>query len=135
MGRRVRLLLDTHVSLWALRDPARLSIEAAALLRDPAHELVVSAVTAWEIATKYRIGKLPDAAPIVSSYSEFLFQLGAVELEITARQTLVAGQLEWSHRDPFDRILAAQSQLESLTLVTADVVFQPLGGLRTFAAG
>jgi PIN domain nuclease of toxin-antitoxin system len=133
--RRVRLLLDTHVLLWALRDPARLSDEASELIREPSHELVVSAATAWEIATKYRIGKLPDAAPILLGYSDYLDRLGAAELPITSRHALVAGQLDWAHRDPFDRILAAQCLLESLTLVTADVVFDALGGVRTFAAG
>lgn len=130
----MRLLLDTHVLLWALRDPARLSAEASALIREPSNELVVSAATAWEIATKHRIGKLPDAAPILLAYSEYLDRLGAVELEITARHALVAGQLDWDHRDPFDRILAAQSMLESLVLVTADAIFQSLSGVRTIAA-
>ncbi|MDJ0338364.1 type II toxin-antitoxin system VapC family toxin [Cryobacterium sp. PH31-O1] len=130
----MRLLLDTHALLWALRDPAQLSAEATALIRDPSNELIVSAATAWEIATKHRIGKLPDASPILIAYAEYLQRLGAVELAITSRHALAAGQLDWHHRDPFDRILAAQSMLESLTLVTADATFQSLSGVHTFAA-
>lgn len=134
MGRGVKLLLDTHVLLWSLRDPARLSAEASALIREPSNELVVSAATAWEIATKHRIGKFPDAAPLLLAYFDYLNRLGAVELAISSRHALVAGQLDWDYRDPFDRVLAAQCLLESLTLVTADAAFQSLDGVRAFAA-
>ncbi len=126
----MRLLLDTHVLLWALRDPERIPASVAAIVRDPSHQLQVSAATAWEIATKHRIGKLPDAGPILLAYLDNLRQLGAVELPITSHHALVAGQLDWSHRDPFDRILAAQSVLTSSALVTGDSAFRAFPGVR-----
>ena len=126
----MRLLLDTHVLLWAWRDPARLSTTARELIEDASVELLVSASSAWEIATKHRLGKLPDAAPIVLSYDRYLDHLGAHELPISSRHALAAGDLAWDHRDPFDRILAAQSILDGLPFVTSDTVFASLGGLH-----
>jgi PIN domain nuclease of toxin-antitoxin system len=126
----VRLLLDTHVLLWAWRDPARLSTTARELIEDASVELLVSAASAWEIATKHRLGKLPDASPIVLSYTRNLDRLGAHELPISSRHALAAGDLGWEHRDPFDRMLAAQSILDGLPLVTSDAAFGSLGGLH-----
>jgi PIN domain nuclease of toxin-antitoxin system len=134
VDRRVRLLLDTHVVLWALRDPARLGPEAGVLIRDRANELFVSAATPWEIATKHRIGKLDDAGPLLLAWSQYLDRLGASELPISSAHALAAGQLDWGHRDPFDRMLAAQSVLDSLVLVTADTVFRSLPAVRTIRA-
>lgn len=134
MERPVRLLLDTHVLLWALRDPGRLSAATAVLLRDRANELIVSAATAWEIATKHRIGKLPGAAGLLLAYSDNLRRLGATELPMTSRHALAAGQLDWDHRDPFDRMLAAQSVIEGLTLVTADPAFSAIPGVPVLRA-
>lgn len=126
----MKLLLDTHVLLWALRDPARLPAPVAEMLTDTANELVVSAATAGEIATKYRIGKLPEAGPMLLAFADHLRSLGAAELPITSHHALVAGQLEWSHRDPFDRILASQSIIENASLVTADRAFADLPAVR-----
>ena len=127
----MRLLLDTHVLLWALGDPDRIAAAAVAQIRNPANELLVSAATPLEIATKHRIGKLPDAGSVLAAYSDVLRTLGAKELPITSHHALVAGQLSWDHRDPFDRILAAQSITESIPLVTSDSVFDTIGGVRT----
>jgi len=126
----MRVLLDTHVLLWALRDPDSLSPAATALLADPATELLVSAATAWEIATKHRIGKLPDAEPLLLGYEGHLSRLGARELPIASRHALAAGSLEWAHRDPFDRVIAAQSILEGVPLVSRDAAFVSLPSLR-----
>lgn len=126
----MRLLLDTHVLLWALRDPARLSTTARELIEDASVELLVSAASAWEIATKHRLGKLPDASPMVLSYSRSLDRLGAHEVPIESRHALAAGELEWDHRDPFDRMLAAQSILDGFPLVTSDRTFASLVGLH-----
>lgn len=126
----MRLLLDTHVLLWVWRDPARLSTTAREVIEDASVELLVSAASAWEIATKHRLGKLPDAAPIVLSYSRNLDRLGAHEVPIESRHALAAGGLEWSHRDPFDRMLAAQSILDGFPLVTSDRSFETLGGMH-----
>jgi PIN domain nuclease of toxin-antitoxin system len=127
----MRLLLDTHVLLWVVSDPARLAAAAAKQIRNPVNELFVSAITPFEITTKHRIGRLPDAGPIIAAYSDVLRTLGAKELAIASRHGLIAGQLSWDHRDPFDRILAAQSIIENIPLVTSDSIFGTLGGVRT----
>ena len=126
----MRLLLDTHILLWALTDPEKLSKPAQRAIADGHNELYLSAASAWEVATKYRIGKLPGAQALVRGYSDHVQRLGAIELPVSAHHALAAGQLSWDHRDPFDRMLAAQAMLESLTLVTVDQVFTGLGGLR-----
>jgi PIN domain nuclease of toxin-antitoxin system len=115
-----RLLLDTHVLLWALLQPDRIPQATLATIRSPATDVVVSAATAWEIATKHRLGRLDEASGVVAGYAEHLTRLRADELAITSGHALSAGALRWSHRDPFDRILAAQSILGSVPLVTND---------------
>lgn len=127
----MKLLLDTHVLLWALGDPSRIPAAATALIRNASNELFVSAVTPLEIATKHRAGKLPEAGSLLAVYLDVLRELGARELPITSHHALVVGQLEWQHRDPFDRIIAAQSITESMVLVTSDAVFKTIGGVRT----
>lgn len=127
----MRLLLDTHVLLWMLADPDRLSDLAREAVQDPGNDVWVSAASAWELATKYRLGKLPGAQVLLLGYSEHLERLNARELSVTSRHALDAGSLSWDHRDPFDRMLAAQSMVESLALVTADPVFADLPGVRS----
>lgn len=124
-------LLDTHTLLWALTDPARLGAEAHRIIAAPSSDLVVSAASAWEIGTKQRLGKLPQADVLVGGYSRHLDRLGVVRLAISEEHALLAGRLEWPHRDPFDRMLAAQAMLESLTLVTNDSALTNLTGLAT----
>ncbi|NDD26919.1 MAG: type II toxin-antitoxin system VapC family toxin [Proteobacteria bacterium] len=119
-----RLLLDTHVLLWALVSPSRLSRKVRELLRDPATAVVVSAASAWEISTKHRLGKLHEAHAVVESYRDHLRYFQADELAITSAHALAAGSFSQAHRDPFDRMLAAQSLLEGLPLVTDDEVFK-----------
>jgi PIN domain nuclease of toxin-antitoxin system len=92
--------------------------------------LLVSTVSAFELSTKARLGKLDAAKPVLLAYAQYLDELGATELAVTSRHALVAGQLDWSHRDPFDRLLAAQALLEDATLVTRDAVFDELGGIH-----
>jgi len=126
----VRLLLDTHVLLWALRAPVRLSPTVRSHLDDRRNELVISAATPWEIATKYRTGKLPAGEPVVTAYADQLWRFGATELPMTSRHTIAAGMLDWAHKDPFDRVLAAQSIVEGIPLVTDDRVFRTLPGVQ-----
>ncbi|MFD4422035.1 type II toxin-antitoxin system VapC family toxin [Agromyces sp. NPDC058484] len=127
----MRLLLDTHALLWALAVPDRLSTSARRHIADRANELVVSAASAWEIGTKVRIGRLPHAVPLVKNYTRLVGQLGATALPMHQEHALFAGTLDWNHRDPFDRMLAAQAVLENATLVTIDPVFGAMKAVRT----
>ena len=126
----MRLLVDTHVLLWTWREPSRLSPTVRELIEDASVELLVSAASAWEIATKTRLGKLHGAEAIVLSYPESLNRLGVHEVPIDSHHALVAGGLEWDNNDPFDRIIAAQSILDGVPLVTSDRMFASLGGLH-----
>ncbi len=89
----------------------------------------MSAASAWEISTKQRIGKLPHADALVGGYARHLDRLGAERLPIDETHALLAGSLQWDHRDPFDRMLAAQAMVESLTLLSSDDAFSRLAGL------
>ncbi len=124
-------LLDTHAILWALTDPARLGRSARAVIENRASRLVVSAASAWEIATKNRLGKLPQADAVLGAYSKHLDRLGTTRLPVTEDHALLAGRLDWNHRDPFDRMLAAQAMIESLVLVTGDPNFGGCPGVAT----
>lgn len=114
------LLLDTHVLLWALMEPERLSDRARQALENPDNTLLVSSASAWEMAVKYRLGRLPGAESVVHGFDRHVKALRATELPMTSQHALLAGRLEVHHRDPFDRVLAAQSLVEGATLVTSD---------------
>jgi len=116
-------LIDTHVLLWWLFNDPKLCAVSRDIISDPAHRILVSSATAWEIATKYRIGKLPEAEPLLSDYQGFLQKMGFVELAISARHALKAGSLVIDHLDPFDRMLMAQAELESVPIITYDKAF------------
>jgi PIN domain nuclease of toxin-antitoxin system len=116
--------------IWAVLDPGGLSPKARALIEDPAVALMVSAASAWEIATKFRLGKLPGSARIVADYRGTLGRLGARSLAITDEHALAAGSLAGEHRDPFDRMIAAQAIIEDLELVTNDQLLAQLPGVR-----
>ncbi len=120
----MRALLDTHVVLWWFFDDPRISKAAATLIVDPGNELWVSGACAWEIATKHRIGKLPEAETLVARFPQLLRQARMRDLPITAEHALAAGTLPGPHRDPFDRMLIAQAELERLPLVSNDPVFK-----------
>ncbi len=127
----MRYLLDTHTLLWALTDPASLGDRAAAVITDADQTLFTSAASAWEIATKRRLGRLPHADAVVAGYAGHLRRLGAEPLPISDEHALLAGSLDWEHRDPFDRMLAAQAMVESLTLLSRDPAFSDMPGVRT----
>ncbi|AYH45472.1 type II toxin-antitoxin system VapC family toxin [Azoarcus sp. DN11] len=116
----MRVLLDTHALLWWFTDDPRLSHVARSTIADEANAIVVSAASAWEIATKHRLGKLDEAADAVHRFDELVAADGFEHLPITHFHSLKAGSYMAEHRDPFDRMLAAQSELESLPLVTCD---------------
>jgi len=119
----MRVLLDTHALLWwALNDP-RLSTRAGATLASFDTEVFVSAASAWEVATKFRIGKLPGAGLMAQDFSARVERLGFRELPITVEHGQRAGLLPGSHRDPFDRMLMAQAQAENLPIVSNEELF------------
>jgi PIN domain nuclease of toxin-antitoxin system len=126
----MRLLLDTHVLLWAVLEPHKLSPQLRETLEDSRHELLVSAASAWEIATKWRLGKLPHAASVVHNYHQAIHGLAATELAISGEAALRAGLWPVDHRDPFDRILAAQAALQELVLATTDPAFSLFAGVE-----
>jgi PIN domain nuclease of toxin-antitoxin system len=125
------LLLDTHALLWALTEPDKIPADTLATVRDRTVAVYVSAASAWEIGTKHRLGRLPDAAEVVERYHDHLTRLNVVELDITGRHALEAGRLDWAHRDPFDRMLVAQAAAEGLTIVTADEAITHFDHVRT----
>lgn len=117
----MRLLPDTHAIVWWMADDARLGADARVLLEDERHELLFSAAVAWEISIKRALGKLR----IPDRYAELLLDEGATRLAISLEHADAAGRLPAHHRDPFDRMLIAQTQLEDAVLVTADAAFVP----------
>lgn len=118
-------LLDTHVFLWLLTRPERVPETIRASLADPRNPLVVSAVTALEVATKVRLGKL-SAPGLTDAWDRQLVDIGATPLSIATDHALLAGRLSWAHRDPFDRLLVAQAMLEGMSLVTVDAALTQL---------
>jgi PIN domain nuclease of toxin-antitoxin system len=125
----VKLLLDTHVLLWALLEPQKLSPEMRRALEDSDNTIFVSAATAWEIATKWRLGKLRQAQAVVDHYAMALHRLAAVELPISGAVAREAGLWDVPHRDPFDRLLAAQAKADNLVLASTDPAFAQFGGV------
>lgn len=120
-------LLDTHVLLWWLFDDPRLSSTVRGVLSDPGRRIFVSSASAWEIATKHRLGKLDVATPLILDFPGWLRKAGFVELPITVAHAVRAGGWDIAHRDPFDRMLAAQSVVEDLRLTSNDAVFADFG--------
>lgn len=123
-------LLDTHVLLWWWAQPDHLSPRALGLLKDPHNTVVVSAASAWEIATKHRIGKMPSGGRIINQWEERIGTDGFIELAISSEHALRAGTLPGTHRDPFDRMLAAQSILEEIPVISIDEALSALGAAR-----
>jgi PIN domain nuclease of toxin-antitoxin system len=119
----VRFLLDTHALLWAVGEPARLSARSRELLTDGTNELVVSAASAWEVATKSRLGKLPGAKHLLDAWADSLRRLRAEPAPVEHPHALRAGGYLVAHRDPFDRLLAAHAEIEGIPLLTADPAF------------
>jgi PIN domain nuclease of toxin-antitoxin system len=113
-------LLDSHVLLWWWFDPDRLSSAVRERLIDPTSSILVSAASVWELSLKHHRGKLPELGGAIADLQGLLQADGFVGLPITAAHGLRAGAYPQSHRDPFDRILAAQTELERLVLLTAD---------------
>jgi PIN domain nuclease of toxin-antitoxin system len=120
-------LLDTHALIWWLEGDVRVSQRLREHLSSPDEDVFVSAASAWEIATKTRLGKLSAPKALLADFAGAVETLGFLPLPIGLRHGQEAGQLPGAHRDPFDRMLAAQSRVERLTLVSADPAFRDLG--------
>ena len=119
----MRVLLDTHTLLWWLDGDRRLSARARQTVGDPGNSILVSAASAWEIVTKVRIGKLPGAVKVAADVAGCLASQGFESLDITVLHAQRAGRLPGTHRDPFDRMLAAQAQIEDIPVISNDRVF------------
>ena len=119
----MRLLLDTHALLWWLDGDRRLSAKVRRAIQDKSNSILVSAASAFEIATKARLGKLPGAVDVAADVAGCLASQGFAGLEITVLHAQRAGNLAGDHRDPFDRVLIAQSQLEHVAIVSDDQAF------------
>jgi PIN domain nuclease of toxin-antitoxin system len=123
----MRLLLDTHTLLWWFDGDAKLSRKVRTLISDKNNEVLVSAVSAWEIATKSRLGKLPKAGKIAPILPRAVAEQGFIVLPILITHAHRAGWLDSAHRDPFDRMLAAQAEIENLAFATTDAFFGSVG--------
>jgi len=119
----VRLLLDTHVWLWSLVSPDRLSPSVAGLLGDAENDLYLSAASCWEIAIKYQLGKLPLPEHPEDFIRPRLLRDGIHAMPVSLPHATRVARLPMIHRDPFDRLLVSQSRIEEIALVSADPVF------------
>ncbi|ODU50912.1 MAG: twitching motility protein PilT [Thiobacillus sp. SCN 63-374] len=123
----MKLLLDTHVLLWAAGSPDQLPADARALLDDPDNELLFSAASLWEIAIKRGLGRA-DFQVDARVLRRGLLDNGYLELPITSEHTVSIESLPPIHKDPFDRILVAQATVEGITLLTADTLIAQYPG-------
>jgi PIN domain nuclease of toxin-antitoxin system len=123
-------LLDTHTLLWWLADDPALPKHARKLLAETNNTILVSAASAWEIATKVRLGRLPAAAELVAGFAAQLKMEGFQVLPISADHAIRAGLLPGPHKDPFDRMLIAQAQAENVPIMSNEVLFDSYGVRR-----
>lgn len=123
----MRILLDTHAFLWWLSGSDRLSGVAHDAIADSGNDILISAASAWEITTKYRLGKLPGAEAVAHDVAGCIASQGFQELPISVRNGERAGRLPGLHRDPFDRMLIAQALVFDLPLVSVEPLFDRYG--------
>lgn len=119
----MKLLLDTHALIWWLAGDDALSRPAREAMADEANTIAVSAASAMEVATKFRIGKLPDAALLAQDFEAIIASQGFTELAISVHHARLAGEMNIAHKDPFDRLLIAQAQAEDMMLVSNEALF------------
>ena len=119
----MRFLLDTHTLLWSFNGSRSLSPRARLVIENGNNEILVSAASAWEIATKVRLGKLPTGEELIGELDAYLAQLGFDSLPISIDHAVRAGRLPGGHRDPFDRMLIAQAQAENLKIISNERIF------------
>jgi PIN domain nuclease of toxin-antitoxin system len=124
------VLLDTHALLWWLSDDPALTHRARKVIAEKKNIILVSAASAWEIATKVRLGKLPSAANLAAHFAEIIEQEAFQSLAISASHAIRAGLLPGLHKDPFDRMLIAQAQEENMPIVSNETIFDSYGVRR-----
>lgn len=124
----MRVLLDTHLLLWALGTPSKLPAAARKAILDPANEVLFSAASVWEIAIKAGIGRTNFAAD-AEEVARSALESGIDELPIHAQHAAFTARLPWHHRDPFDRLLVAQAMSEPARLLTVDAALKPYSEL------
>lgn len=117
--RQTPILLDTHTLLWLVSAPDQISGKAREAIADPSREVVVSAASAWEIAIKTRLGRI-GGEPLLSAWPDVIAAMAITELAIDSADAIMAGRLQWEHRDPFDRIIVAQAARRGLIIATRD---------------
>lgn len=120
-------LLDTHTLIWAGGDRAKLSKRAIQILEASENVLLVSAASAWEIATKVRLGKMPEAIVLERDFVSILASAGYLPTPVTLEQALAAGRLPGKHRDPFDRMIAAQALDLKIPVISSDAELDGFG--------
>ena len=114
------MILDTHIFLWWLFDDPKLPRQIESHIADVKNPIYISAASVWEIATKYRLGKLPGASKVAENVPEWILKAGFQPLAVTPEHAQLAGTWKNAHRDPFDRMLAAQAKLEKMSLASVD---------------
>jgi PIN domain nuclease of toxin-antitoxin system len=124
----MRLLLDTHLLLWALAEPERLEANFRAVIENPRNEVLFSAASLWEIAIKAGLGR-PDFAVDPERILQAALETGFVELPVRSEAAIRVARLPQHHRDPFDRLLIAQAMSEPVRLYTADPLLPPYSEL------
>jgi PIN domain nuclease of toxin-antitoxin system len=125
----LKLLLDTHCLVWWLTDDAKLSADARVSIADQNNDVFVSAASAWELSTKARSGRWGAAAGLIGDLPNILRVEGFQPIAITLEHALLAGALVGEHRDPFDRMLVAQAQIEGMHVVSLDDAIGALGAM------
>ena len=126
----MRALLDSHTLLWWILEDSSLSREARDAIADTGNTMLVSAASAWELAIKFRLGRLPDAADLVLNFSSEVENERFELLPVSAEHGIRAGLLPGPHKDPFDRMLIAQAQAENIPIITNERVFEAYGVRR-----
>ena len=124
------MLLDTHALLWWLSDDTALTRPARKTIADTRNTVIVSAASAWEIATKVRLGELQTANDLAADFSGHLDRDGFQLLAISAEHGVRAGLLPGPHKDPFDRMLIAQAQAENMPIISNEILFESYGVRR-----
>ena len=117
---KITLLLDTHIFLWWLFDDPHLPPGIREYIGEVENTILISAASVWEIATKFRLGKLPQAETVARNVPKWIGKAGFTALSVNPDHAQLAGEWEMAHRDPFDRMLAAQAKLENVVLATVD---------------